>query len=153
LTQFLDGLFDEILGIDFDVSSHECGQWTEESVQMPPPPADDSDVNNTVSVPIAVDQRTKTMHDAVWLARRSTHQEHRVKYSELDALLSHNHSHNEAAYTPSVYHGNELLTWGAEHLRAAMNSGKYSHDLGNVEMASMFPSGVLERDRYDHFAK
>jgi hypothetical protein len=150
LSQFLDSLFDEILGIDLDVSSHECGQWTEKSVQMPPPPADGSDVNDTISVPIAVDQRTKTIHDAVWLARRSTHQEDHVKYSELDALLSHNHSHNEAVYTPSVFHGNELLVWDAENLQAAINSGKYSKDFGNVEMASMSHSGILEKDGYKH---
>jgi hypothetical protein len=134
LVQFFDSLFTEVQHIDFDQGFKDHGQWKPRDGTVTMPPLVSS--RDTIAVPVSVDKRTKSMNNANWLARRSTHSDTHVKFGELGELLCHDHSRNEAVYTPSVYDANELLSWDEEELLKALRQSSDKDKITNVEMSS-----------------
>lgn len=99
-----------------------------------------NEINTTKPVPVSVDLRVKVTNKMAWITRRSYHLESDVKYSELDDLLSQDHSRNEARYTPSVYDANELLTWSHEDLEKAVNELNRDGRIQSIEMSGKDPT-------------
>ena len=98
----------------------------------------DANQRQSSQVPVSVNQRVKVMNNSTWLTRTSYHLDSDVKYAELDALLSQDHSLNEARYTPSVLDAIELLKWAPEDLRTAVDALSQEHRIERVQMCSMF---------------
>jgi hypothetical protein len=148
LVQFFNELFTEVQQIDLDQGFKERGKWSPKDgiVTMPPlVSSKDSDSKLPIPVPVSVDKRIKAMNNANWLARRSAHSDAHVKLSELGELLCHDHSRNEAVYTPSVYDANELLCWDQDHLLEALRESTHGDKINSVEMSSTSdrPGGAL----------
>ena len=151
LIQFLDNLLTEIEDVDFDSGFTSHGKWHPDGINVEMPMAVDQDSTNmsqgpldsatahnhaTKSVSISVNQKVKKQGKDIWCARTSHHFERDVKYSELDNLLSRDHSRNEARYTPSVYDANELLTWNAQSIDEAISKLGQKHHLQDVQLSS-----------------
>lgn len=159
LVQFLNDVFREIQREDFNTGFQEKGSKSTEDgfVNMPqlPPVQASATSGQSRKVDLKVDQRIKETPEGNWLARRSLHYESDVKLSELDDLISLNHSQNEANYTPDLYDANELLKWDHDELQKAASNSKHAHNFGSIEMSifQMFhkmPPISLLQDRVFH---
>ncbi|CAO2648904.1 Nn.00g098530.m01.CDS01 [Neocucurbitaria sp. VM-36] len=150
LVQFLNLILAEVAKVDFDRGWISHGKWQPDNtgVLMPLRPIEDAvkpamsptamkDTGKGITklVPISVERRLRTTDRATWLTRTSFHLETDVKYSELDDLLSHEHSRNEARYTPSVYDANELLTWSPQDLEKAVVDLHHGYNVQGVQMS------------------
>ena len=150
LPRFLNIILAEVDKIDFDKGWISHGKWHPDSthVHMPVGTTEgttqtgakaasaDNDKGTTKPVPISVHQRVRVIDKATWLARTSCHLESDVTYTELDELLSQDHSRNEARYTPSVYDANELLTWSPQDLEKALGALHRDYGTQSVQMSS-----------------
>lgn len=139
LVQFLDNLFSEVRGIDFDEGFENRGTWSPESGHVMMPPLNATESNDAIPVPVSVEKRVKDLNQAKWAVRTSTHSDAHVNFSELGDLLAKDHSHNEAIYTPSVFDAVELLKWDHEELLKAVQQSGHREEIHNVEMFSRFP--------------
>jgi hypothetical protein len=139
LAGFFNDLFTEVQQINFDQGFIERGKWKPKDGSITMPPLDfskDSDSKVPISVPVSVDKRIKPMNNANWLARTSKHSDAHVTLPELGELLCHEHSRNEAVYTPSVYDANELLSWDEADLLKALRESNHGDKINSVEMSS-----------------
>ncbi|KAH7391776.1 hypothetical protein BKA66DRAFT_26427 [Pyrenochaeta sp. MPI-SDFR-AT-0127] len=150
LSQFLNNIILEASKIDFDEGFTSHGKWHPAGMNVAMPvltnvgPAEPGPKSIALAatvqtitkpVPVSVDLRVKVMNKVAWVARRSYHLDSDVKYSELDNLLSQDHSRNEARYTPSVYDANELLAWSAEDLDKAVRDINRDGIIQRVQMS------------------
>ncbi|KAI8935926.1 hypothetical protein NX059_007434 [Plenodomus lindquistii] len=138
LSQFLNILIAEVGRVDLNQDTTDHGIWAPKdhetklsrNICMPPPSVYDlaepkSSVSRNenpklVKVPIEVRKWVKRMNNTSWLGRSSRHPETTVRYEELDGLLSRDHGHKEARYTPNLYDTNELLSWSTQDLDMAV---------------------------------
>lgn len=140
LSQFLNNLIAEVGRVKLNEDFTEYGTWTpkdSESPLMPyiimPPPSSSnlaeakndpvsfqSHGTETINVPIEVQKWVKRMNNTSWSGRSSHHLGTQIQYKELDELLSQDHGHKEAQYTPNLYDANELLAWSSEDLEKAV---------------------------------
>lgn len=166
LADFLNVVLKEVAETDFDsgwkVHKQEW-QPSEPPVHLPEfpgrsvsTPNSQSNVENrsTKSASISVVQQTKNINQKKWLARTSYHSPSEIEYSELDSLLSQNHSRNEGLYTPSVFDVNELLTWGSGDLEGVVGELDPSFNVQRVQMSSkllFYPSKIAENTSVQHY--
>ncbi|KAH9860543.1 hypothetical protein J1614_011874 [Plenodomus biglobosus] len=140
LSQFLNNLIAEVGRVKLNEDFTHHGTWApkdaesklEPCIRMPPPSRRDfsesatNPVRNrrnqdeTVTVPIVVQKWVKRMNGSSWLGRSSHHLGTQIQYEELDQLLSQDHGHKEARYTPNLYDTNELLAWSPQDLENAV---------------------------------
>ncbi|CAG5183425.1 uncharacterized protein ALTATR162_LOCUS10574 [Alternaria atra] len=132
--QFLDNLFSEVRGIDFDEGFENRGTWSPESGHVMMPPLNATESNDAIPVPVSVEKRVKDLNQAKWAVRTSTHSDTHVNFSELGDLLAKDHGRNEAIYTPSVFDAVELLKWDHEELLKAVQQSGHREEIHNVEM-------------------
>jgi hypothetical protein len=120
LSQFIIDLFAEVESEDFEAEfknkeTIDCG-----NAQITPLASEDGSASGIfTTIEIKVDQRVKKIKKGNWVARRSLHREADIKLAELENLIIHDHSRNEAKYTPDIYDTNELLRWNREELQKA----------------------------------
>lgn len=138
LPQFLNTIIAEVDKVDFDKGWTSHGKWHPDGTHVQMPALPNAEDYTTKPVPISVHQRVRVTDKATWLARTSYHLETDVKYSELDNLLSQDHSRNEARYTPSVYDANELLAWSPQDLEKAVAALSRDYNTQSVQMSSKF---------------
>jgi hypothetical protein len=139
LVQFLDNLFSEVRGIDWDKDFENRGTWSSEKGHVMMPPTNATESNDAVAVPVSVEKRIKDLNQAKWAVRSSTHSNTHVEFSELGDLLAKDHSRNEAIYTPSVFDALELLKWDHEELLKAVQQSVHREEIHSVEMFSEIP--------------
>ncbi|KAF2854649.1 hypothetical protein T440DRAFT_416083 [Plenodomus tracheiphilus IPT5] len=140
LSQFLNNLIAEVgrVKLNEDVTSH--GSWSPKDTEsklcpyirmpslseslllgsVPETVRTQSTQLETISVPIEVRKWVKRMNNSAWLGRSSLHLGTQVRYEELDELLSRDHGHKEARYTPNLYDTNEILVWNPKDLEKAV---------------------------------
>jgi hypothetical protein len=120
LSQFIIDLFAEVKSEDFEAEFTNKGTIDCGNVQITPFASEDGSAPGApTTIEIKVDQRVKKTKKGNWVARRSLHREADIKLAELENLIFHDHSRNEAKYTPDIYDTNELLRWSHEDLQEA----------------------------------
>ncbi|KAG9196352.1 hypothetical protein G6011_01473 [Alternaria panax] len=134
LVQFLDSLFGEVRGIQFDEGCENRGTWSPNSGHVMMPPLNATQGSDAIPVPVSVEKRIKDLNKAKWAVRTSRHNDTHVKFSELGELLAKDHSRNEAIYTPSVFDAIELLNWDHEELSKAVQQTGHKEEIDSVEM-------------------
>jgi hypothetical protein len=138
LATFLNSVLTEAYQINFDgdnwISHGTFPSAPPGEVRMPPLPGTASAAEK--SVPFQVDKKANGRTSSAWLGRTSYHSAQDIAYSELDTLLSQDHCHKEAEYTPSVFEANQLLKWSEEELQRAVADLKPEWKVKRVQMSS-----------------
>lgn len=147
LEDFLNAVLKEVAETDFDNGWNvHKKEWRPSEPAIHLPELSDrklSTGNNhfnpenpsTKTASITVSQQTKDINQKKWLARTSYHSAVEIKFSELDGLLSQDHSRNEGLYTPSVFDVNELLVWSVGDLEGVVGDLEKGSGVKRVQMS------------------
>jgi hypothetical protein len=124
LSTFIHDVLSEMYQVKFgDKTWVRSGYYPSSGIRLDvimPPLSEARVIRPEISVPIQVEKWATSKDSSAWLGRSSYHSALAIAYSELDELLAQDHCRKEAAYTPSVFDANELLTWHEEDLRKAV---------------------------------